>query len=129
MNDSARPAPGDDQSVSASQGAPVPSDTAMLVACGHDVCTYLARVRRLLDEEIRAYPTPIPRCDAQFNHLYEQRTRAAQLLERMNAAMNTPEDRDTLVNTLDDFVHATPDPQGADPQALVSRIKSALKRA
>jgi hypothetical protein len=26
--------------------------------------------RQALDEEIRAYPTPIPRCDAQFNHLF-----------------------------------------------------------
>lgn len=29
--------------------------------------------RRGLDEEIRSYPRPIPRCDAQFNHLYEER--------------------------------------------------------
>jgi hypothetical protein len=31
--------------------------------------------RRQLDAEIRAYPTPIPRCDAQFNHLMEERER------------------------------------------------------
>lgn len=38
------------------------------------------KVRALLDgerlrlqEEIRSYPTPIPRCDQQFNHLIAQR--------------------------------------------------------
>ena len=33
--------------------------------------------RRRLDEEIRTYPRPIPRCDAQFNHLLEERARIA----------------------------------------------------
>jgi hypothetical protein len=34
-----------------------------------------------IDAEIRAYPTPIPRCDAQFNHLLEERDRIRALLE------------------------------------------------
>ena len=34
-----------------------------------------------LDAEIRSYPTPIPRCDAQFNHLLEERDRIRRLLE------------------------------------------------
>jgi len=34
-----------------------------------------------LEAEIRAYPTPIPRCDAQFNHLLEERERIRGLLE------------------------------------------------
>ncbi len=37
--------------------------------------------RRELDAEIRAYPTPIPRCDAQFNHLIEERARIVKELE------------------------------------------------
>ena len=38
-----------------------------------------------LDAEIRAYPTPIPRCDAQFNHLIEERDRIRRLLEEAAA--------------------------------------------
>ena len=38
-----------------------------------------------LDTEIRAYPTPIPRCDAQFNHLMEERGRIRRLLEELTA--------------------------------------------
>ena len=37
--------------------------------------------RRELDAEIRDYPTPIPRCDAQFNHLMEERSRIARELQ------------------------------------------------
>ena len=41
--------------------------------------------KRRLDDEIRNYPTPIPRCDAQFNHLYERRQQVTQELERLEA--------------------------------------------
>lgn len=41
--------------------------------------------RRRLDEEIRAYPTPIPRCDAQFNHLFDRRARIVAALEALVA--------------------------------------------
>jgi hypothetical protein len=46
-----------------------------------------ARVRaegrkREIDEEIRHYPTPIPRCDAQFNRLFAERDNLAALVER-----------------------------------------------
>jgi glutamate/tyrosine decarboxylase-like PLP-dependent enzyme len=39
--------------------------------------------RQALDDEIRAYPTPIPRCDAQFNHLFEERARIAKELDEL----------------------------------------------
>ena len=41
-----------------------------------------------LDEEIRHYPTPIPRCDAQFNHLFERRARIVEELARLAAAQS-----------------------------------------
>ena len=41
--------------------------------------------RAELDAEIRAYPTPIPRCDAQFNHLMEERARIVKEIEEMKA--------------------------------------------
>ena len=47
--------------------------------------TKLEQERRRLDEEIRAYPTPIPRCDAQFNHLFERRARIVAAIEALTA--------------------------------------------
>jgi hypothetical protein len=41
--------------------------------------------RRQVHEEIRAYPTPIPRCDQQFNHLIERRELLAAELARLDA--------------------------------------------
>jgi GrpB-like predicted nucleotidyltransferase (UPF0157 family) len=46
---------------------------------------HLEGQRRRLDDEIRHYPTPIPRCDAQFNHLYEQRARIVAAIEALAA--------------------------------------------
>ena len=41
--------------------------------------------RKQLDDEIRSYPTPIPRCDAQFNHLFEERARVMRELAELRA--------------------------------------------
>jgi hypothetical protein len=46
--------------------------------------------RRRLDDEIRHYPTPIPRCDAQFNHLFDQRARIVAAIDAL-AALETVE--------------------------------------
>ena len=41
--------------------------------------------RAELDAEIRSYPTPIPRCDAQFNHLLEERATLVHQIEELKA--------------------------------------------
>ena len=41
--------------------------------------------RRQVLEEIRNYPTPIPRCDQQFNHLIDRRELLVQELARLAA--------------------------------------------
>ncbi len=48
-----------------------------------EIVEHLRGLRERLAEEIRTYPTPIPRCDAQFNHLYEQQGRLARELDGM----------------------------------------------
>ena len=48
-----------------------------------EIIEHLRGVRERLAEEIRSYPTPIPRCDAQFNHLFEERERIAKMLDEM----------------------------------------------
>lgn len=55
------------------------------------VCDELRRllevVSRDLDAQIRDYPTPIPRCDAQFNHLYDLRGSAVRELAQLREAV------------------------------------------
>ncbi len=43
------------------------------------LCRDLERRARALQEEVRAYPTPIARCDEQLPKLIERRTRAIAL--------------------------------------------------
>ena len=51
-----------------------------------EIVGHLRAVKARLAEEIRTYPTPIPRCDAQFNHLYEQLGRLARDLDAVESA-------------------------------------------
>src|SRR5258708_13096136 len=60
-------------------------DSARLASIWDEIVLHLEDRRRALAAEIRDYPTPIPRCDAQFNHLYEQQARLARELDRIGA--------------------------------------------
>jgi hypothetical protein len=56
--------------------------------------------------EIRAYPTPIPRCDAQFNHLIERREGLFQELARLDAArLSAAADDDGM--RVEDFIDSS----------------------
>lgn len=50
-----------------------------------EVRRLLLRRRERVAAEIRDYPTPIPRCDAQFNHLLDERAGLAQRLRQLEA--------------------------------------------
>lgn len=59
----------------------------------HRIAAIHERIRALIEaqmrgivQDIRAYPTPIPRCDAQFNHLIERRERLFEEVARLDAA-------------------------------------------
>ncbi len=54
----------------------------------------LTQLREAVAAEIRAYPAPIPACDAQYNHLLERRTALAAALASLDATREgdtTPE--------------------------------------
>jgi hypothetical protein len=89
---------------------------------------YLDRAKRQADEEIRTYPTPIPRCDAQFNYLYEQRSRLSQFLERVNAALAHDDGIGELANTLADFVTRPPFTDSVMELQLRERLSAELAR-
>jgi hypothetical protein len=44
-------------------------ETDRLEGLSRELQRWLTDARATLADEIRSYPTPIPRCDAQFNHL------------------------------------------------------------
>ena len=44
---------------------------------------HLAALKAPIDAEIRAYPLPIPGCDAQYNHLLERRGEIAREMVRL----------------------------------------------
>ena len=70
-----------------------------------------SRIKRHLEEErhriyreIRNYPPPIPACDAQFNHLLEQRRRISQELaelEQLSSQHLAPEQH---MKSIDRFI-------------------------
>jgi hypothetical protein len=62
----------------------------------------LSQLREAMAAEIRAYPAPIPACDAQYNHLLERRTALAAALASLDAA------RETGTATAEEFRASTP---------------------
>lgn len=77
--------------------------------------------RERLRAEIRAYPTPIPRCDAQFNHLIERRERLFQELARLDAARSSAAADDGGIR-VEEFIDAS----GCLDDDAKLRLKSAL---
>jgi hypothetical protein len=89
-----------------------------------EVRDHLRVMKHRLDEEIRDYPTPIPRCDAQFNHLFEERARLNQALERLDA----PRDGDVSLQLLQRFVASSAYLDEPAEAELRARLKAELSR-
>ena len=53
----------------------------------------LEAARRVLNEEINAYPTPIAGCDEQFNYLLQQKRRVLGALHALDADIHIPTPR------------------------------------
>jgi hypothetical protein len=87
-----------------------------LTSLQREIAQHLRGVRERLAEEIRSYPTPIPRCDAQFNHLYEQQGRLARDLDRLGT------DRESIER----FIESAPYSDDASERDFRSRIKREL---
>ena len=49
--------------------------------------------KTLLSDEIRAYPTPISGCDAQFNHLIGERQKVLTALSALDSVVFVPTPR------------------------------------
>ena len=53
----------------------------------------LQMARKLVNAEIRAYPSPISGCDAQFNHLLGERQKIAKALNALTTEIFVPTSR------------------------------------
>ncbi len=53
----------------------------------------LEAAKRVLNEEINAYPTPIAGCDEQFNYLLQQKRRVVGALQALDADIHIPTPR------------------------------------
>ena len=93
-----------------------------------EVRDHLHRIQRRLNEEIRAYPTPIPRCDAQFNHLFEQRGRLYRALEAIEAPSDQPPSPAECVKLIDEFAASAAYVEDPAEDEIRARIRSELSR-
>ena len=75
-----------------------------LAALWREIGSQLEKKKREINEEILNYPPPIPACDAQFNHLLDERARITQELNRLRDVLG----QDTSTEALITFIGACP---------------------
>lgn len=88
-----------------------------LRAAWGEIETQLAARLAEVKDEIRHYPGPIPACDAQFNHLLEQRSGILQALRRARSLAQSAAPPDGQ-RALQAFVESCPYLDRADIRAL-----------
>ena len=92
----------------------------------NEIKLHLEDRRRALAAEIRNYPTPSPRCDAQFNHLYEQQARLARDLDRIGALTGKNVKRGDIMELVRRFVASAPYTDDPAERQLRSRLETEL---
>ena len=65
---------------------------------------HLENARRQVQEEIRHYSPPIPACDADFNHLLEERARIGEELNRMQVAAGKSLSSTDSITLIEEFI-------------------------
>lgn len=87
---------------------------------------HLEEEKRRIYDEIRNYPPPIPACDAQFNHLLEERrkiSRELAELEQLSSQDLTPEQHMKLI---DRFITSSICINNQADSEIRSRLKESL---
>ncbi len=93
---------------------------------GLELERYLRQTKHALEEEIRAYPTPIPRCDAQFNHLYDQRSRLCRILDKTIEGLGASDSFGALLEAIAEFVAGQAFAESAEEQRLREQLRAEL---
>jgi chorismate mutase len=87
---------------------------------------HLEKERHRIYDEIRNYPPPIPACDAQFNHLLEERRGVSQelaQLEQLSRQDLTPEQHR---QSIDQFISSSSYVNHDAARTIRSRLKEQL---
>lgn len=103
-------------------------ETDRLEGLSRELQRWLTGVRATLADEIRSYPTPIPRCDAQFNHLVEQRHRLSRLLSDLDAALDRRDGGAELRFVLQQLPDVPPFGDSIEERSVRDRIGAELAR-
>src|SRR5713101_7712247 len=101
-------------------------ELAALKSLWKEIRDDLRRSKRVIGEEIRTYPTPIPRCDAQFNHLYEQQARLARELDQLATLAGKNPQREGYVELIGRFAASAPYTDDAAERQLRVRLEAEL---
>jgi hypothetical protein len=104
-------------------------ETDRLEGLSRELQRWLTGVRASLANEIRSYPTPIPRCDAQFNHLVEQRGRLSRLLTDLELALDRRDGDPALRAVLAQLPDLPPQGDSIEERSLRDRIGAELTRS
>jgi hypothetical protein len=102
------------------------TDSISMRSAGAELAAGLAAIKAEIDAEIGAYPTPIPRCDAQFNRLYEQRTELAGTIAALNDALADDTTAGNVKAAIGGFVARPPYTSAADEARLRERMRAVL---
>jgi hypothetical protein len=103
-------------------------ETDRLEGLSRELQRWLTGVRVTLADEIRSYPTPIPRCDAQFNYLVEQRGRLSRLLTDLEAALDRRDGDAALGAVLAQLPDLPPQGDSIEERRVRDRIGAELAR-
>jgi hypothetical protein len=103
-------------------------ETDRLEGLSRELLRWLTGVRVTLADEIRSYPTPIPRCDAQFNHLVEQRDRLSRLLADLEVALDRRNGGTALRAVLAQLQDLPPQGDSIEERSVRDRIGAELAR-
>jgi len=101
-------------------------ETDRIEGLSRELQRWLTGVRAALADEIRSYPTPIPRCDAQFNHLVEQRSHLSRLLADLEAARDRRDGGAALHAVLAQLPDLPPQGESIEERSLRDRIGAEL---
>jgi hypothetical protein len=103
-------------------------ETDRLETLALELRRWLSGARTVLAGEIRSYPTPIPRCDAQFNYLVEQRDRLSRLATDLDLALERRDGGVALRSVLAQLPDLPPFGDSSEELSLRKRIGADLDR-
>ena len=96
--------------------------------CG-EIRDILERKRLKLAEDIVKYPTPIPACDADFNHMLAERARIEAELTRLESLSAPAVAGAEKTGLIAEFAALSPDLDAAARRRIKSALKDAVSRA